>query len=112
MDVATHGALARQMLERVGLAHRLTHYPRYLSGGEQQRVALARAFVIHPRVLFADEPTGNLDPAAGRQIIDLLFELNAEQGTALVMVTHDNELASRCAAMYRLADGRLAGVAR
>ncbi|AXE29105.1 ABC transporter [Chromobacterium phragmitis] len=100
---------ARKMLERVGLAARLGHYPRHLSGGEQQRVALARAFVIHPGLLFADEPTGNLDPHTGRQIIDLLFQLNAEQGTALVLVTHDNELASRCDAIYRLVDGKLNG---
>lgn len=100
---------ARAMLERVGLGQRLHHYPRHLSGGEQQRVALARAFAIKPRVLFADEPTGNLDLATGRQIIDLLFELNAEQGTALVLVTHDNELASRCDAIYRLMDGKLVG---
>lgn len=105
-------ATARQMLEHVGLGHRLTHYPRHLSGGEQQRVALARAFVIHPALLFADEPTGNLDPASGRQIIDLLFQLNAEQGTALVLVTHDNALASRCDAIYRLVDGQLTGAGR
>ncbi|OWY39820.1 ABC transporter [Xenophilus sp. AP218F] len=100
---------ARQMLERVGLQHRLGHYSRHLSGGEQQRVALARAFVIHPGLLFADEPTGNLDPHTGRQIIDLLFQLNAEQGTALVLVTHDTELAARCDAIYRLVDGKLNG---
>ncbi|BBH11389.1 MULTISPECIES: ABC transporter ATP-binding protein [Chromobacterium] len=100
---------ARQMLDRVGLSHRLGHYPRHLSGGEQQRVALARAFVIHPGLLFADEPTGNLDPHSGRQIIDLLFQLNAEQGTALVLVTHDTELASRCDAIYRLVEGKLNG---
>lgn len=100
---------ARAMLERVGLGQRLHHYPRHLSGGEQQRVALARAFVIEPKLLFADEPTGNLDLANGRQIIDLLFTLNAEQGTALVLVTHDNELASRCDAIYRLLDGKLVG---
>jgi putative ABC transport system ATP-binding protein len=87
----------------------LRHYPRHLSGGEQQRVALARAFAIHPGILFADEPTGNLDAATGRQIIDLLFQLNSEQHTSLVLVTHDNELASRCDAIYRLVDGRLNG---
>ncbi|WP_024301474.1 ABC transporter ATP-binding protein [Pseudogulbenkiania sp. MAI-1] len=103
---------ARAMLERVGLGQRLQHYPRHLSGGEQQRVALARAFVIEPLLLFADEPTGNLDPATGRQIIDLLFQLNAEQGTALVLVTHDSELAGRCDAIYRLVDGKLNGVGR
>ncbi|WP_293763823.1 ABC transporter ATP-binding protein [uncultured Aquitalea sp.] len=100
---------ALDMLEHVGLGHRVGHYPRHLSGGEQQRVALARAFVIHPGILFADEPTGNLDPATGRQIIDLLFRLNAEQHTSLVLVTHDNELASRCDAIYRLMDGELTG---
>ena len=100
---------AQHMLERVGLSHRLQHYPRHLSGGEQQRVALARAFVIQPGILFADEPTGNLDPHSGRQIIDLLFQLNAEEATALVLVTHDNELASRCDAIYRLVDGKLVG---
>jgi len=99
--------LARLMLERVGLAHRLSHRPRFLSGGEQQRVALARAFVIKPQLLFADEPTGNLDSASGQQIIDLLFQLNAEQGTALVMVTHDPALAIRCDMVYRLQDGQL-----
>jgi putative ABC transport system ATP-binding protein len=103
---------AAQLLDRVGLSHRLNHFPRHLSGGEQQRVALARAFVIHPALLFADEPTGNLDPASGRQIIDLLFRLNREQGTALVLVTHDNELAARCDAIYRLVDGMLLGAAR
>jgi len=105
-------AVASKMLEHVGLGHRLQHYPRHLSGGEQQRVVLARAFVIHPALLFADEPTGNLDPASGRQIIDLLFQLNAEQGTALVLVTHDNDLASRCDAIYRLVDGQLTGAVR
>ncbi|RMC99684.1 ABC transporter ATP-binding protein [Aquitalea palustris] len=100
---------ASQMLSHVGLGQRLRHYPRHLSGGEQQRVALARAFAIHPGILFADEPTGNLDAATGRQIIDLLFQLNSEQHTSLVLVTHDNELASRCDAIYRLVDGRLNG---
>ncbi|MDN0073385.1 ABC transporter ATP-binding protein [Crenobacter sp. SG2303] len=103
---------ARSMLERVGLGHRLKHYPKHLSGGEQQRVALARAFVIQPKLLFADEPTGNLDPTTGRQIIDLLFKLNEEEGTALVLVTHDTELASRCDAIYRLIDGKLSGAGR
>lgn len=102
---------AAAMLERVGLAHRLDHYPRHLSGGEQQRVALARAFAPGPGLLFADEPTGNLDPATGRQVIDLLFGLNREAGTALVLVTHDSALAGRCDALYRLADGMLAGAA-
>lgn len=96
------------VLERVGLAARAAHYPHQLSGGEQQRVAIARAFVTRPAVLFADEPTGNLDEASGTQVIDLLFTLNAEQATALVLVTHDAVLAARCARRYRLQAGRLA----
>jgi len=98
---------ARQMLGRVGLAERLRHYPKQLSGGEQQRVALARAFVVKPRLLFADEPTGNLDAATGRSIIELLFQLNAEGGTTLVLVTHDEALAARCGRSIRLAAGRV-----
>lgn len=98
---------ARAVLESVGLAARCHHYPRQLSGGEQQRVALARAFVTRPRILFADEPTGNLDQATGAQIIELLFTLNREYGTTLVLVTHDMALASRCARVYRLDHGRL-----
>ena len=100
-------AKARAMLERVGLGERLKHYPKYLSGGEQQRVALARAFVVRPKLLLADEPTGNLDAATGAQIIDLLFELNAEAGTTLVLVTHDEMLAQRCGRQIRLAGGRI-----
>jgi putative ABC transport system ATP-binding protein len=102
-------APARRILERVGLGERLQHYPRQLSGGEQQRVALARAFVTEPDLLFADEPTGNLDTETGRAIIDLLFELNAQHGTTLVLVTHDEALAARCGRILRLASGRLVG---
>ena len=99
---------AREMLVRVGLGERLAHYPKHLSGGEQQRVALARAFVVRPKLLLADEPTGSLDAASGAQIIELLFELNREQGTTLVLVTHDEALAARCTRKLRLAGGRLA----
>jgi putative ABC transport system ATP-binding protein len=98
---------ARDILEKVGLAERLQHYPRQLSGGEQQRVAIARAFVVDPAVLFADEPTGNLDTDTGRAIADLLFELNATRGTTLVLVTHDERLAARCQRQLRLSAGRL-----
>jgi putative ABC transport system ATP-binding protein len=98
---------AREMLERVGLGERLRHYPKTLSGGEQQRVALARAFVMRPKLLLADEPTGNLDAATGAAIIDLVFALNAEQGTTLLLVTHDEALAGRCARKVRLAGGRI-----
>ncbi len=99
--------LAKQLLERVGLGHRLTHYPRQLSGGEQQRVALARAFSTEPDVLFADEPTGNLDSHTGERICDLLFQLNQELGTTLVLVTHDLRLAQRCQRQVRLEAGQL-----
>ena len=99
---------ARQFLDRVGLASRVTHYPRELSGGEQQRVAIARAFASRPKVLFADEPTGNLDTATGRRVIDLLFELNVESGATLVLVTHDAALADRCNRIVTLDAGRVA----
>lgn len=98
---------AQHFLERVGLADRLTHYPRQMSGGEQQRVAIARAFAARPTILFADEPTGNLDTRTGGHIIDLLFELNSQEGTTLVLVTHDNVLAQRCQRRLVLEAGEL-----
>ncbi len=98
---------AQHILERVGLGQRCAHYPRQLSGGEQQRVAIARAFVTEPALLLADEPTGNLDSATGATIIELLFTLNRERGTTLVLVTHDGALAQRCARTLHLAAGRL-----
>ncbi len=100
-------AAARDVLDRVGLGGRLGHYPRQLSGGEQQRVAIARAFVANPDVLFADEPTGNLDAVTGERIMDLLFGLNQATRTTLVLVTHDRALASRCRRVIRLDAGRL-----
>lgn len=100
-------ATARDMLERVGLGARLGHYPRVLSGGEQQRVALARAFVVKPAVLLADEPTGSLDFATGANIMALMFELNREQGTTLVLVTHDRALAQQCERTLTIEAGRL-----
>ncbi len=100
-------ARARDWLRRVGLSERLDHLPRQLSGGEQQRVAIARAFVAAPRIVFADEPTGNLDTATGAEIIELMFSLNRAQGTTLVLVTHDAELAARCDHMVRLAHGKV-----
>jgi putative ABC transport system ATP-binding protein len=100
-------ALAKAMLERVGLGPRLTHFPKTLSGGEQQRVALARAFVVQPKLLLADEPTGNLDHATGERIIDLMFNLNKEQGTTLMLVTHDRALAERAQTRLEMNEGRL-----
>ncbi len=98
---------AKRLLERVGLEHRINHYPRQLSGGEQQRVAIARAFASSVEILFADEPTGNLDTSTGQHIIDLIFELNAEFGTTLVLVTHDMRLAERCDRSIQIASGEL-----
>ena len=100
-------AQAREMLQRVGLGERLQHYPRVLSGGEQQRVALARAFVVRPAVLLADEPTGSLDFATGERVMDLMFELNREAGTTLVLVTHDRGIAARCDRQLRIDAGRV-----
>jgi putative ABC transport system ATP-binding protein len=100
-------AAAAAMLERVGLSERLTHYPKQLSGGEQQRVAIARAFVGKPKLLLADEPTGNLDADTGARIASLMFDLNRERGTTLLLVTHDEAVSSRCTRTLRLASGRL-----
>lgn len=99
--------LAEAALAQVGLAKRLSHVPKHLSGGEQQRVALARAFVTKPKILFADEPTGNLDAATGAQVIELMLELNRTQGTTLILVTHDEALARRCERQLRLNAGRV-----
>nr|WP_325101198.1 ABC transporter ATP-binding protein [Marinomonas transparens] len=99
---------AEVLLDKVGLSHRLTHYPNQLSGGEQQRVAIARAFASSPKILFADEPTGNLDEENGKIIIELLFDLNQSQGTTLVMVTHDNQLAKQCSRQLIMSAGQLA----
>lgn len=101
---------ARELLVKVGLGERLTHYPNQLSGGEQQRVAIARAFIGTPKILFADEPTGNLDAATGRKIEDLLFAMNKQSGTTLVMVTHDSKLAQRCQRILTMEAGRLTEV--
>jgi putative ABC transport system ATP-binding protein len=100
-------AKAEAMLGRVGLSSRLRHYPKYLSGGEQQRVALARAFVTEPPLLFADEPTGSLDAATGESVIQLMFELNREHGSTLVLVTHDPAMAARCGRTLTIAAGKL-----
>ncbi len=100
-------ARAEELLGQIGLGDRMDHYPAQLSGGEQQRVALARAFSIRPKILFADEPTGNLDAKTGRTIIDLILELNEAEGTTLVLVTHDHDIASRARRTIRLSDGRI-----
>jgi putative ABC transport system ATP-binding protein len=105
-DREAFGKAARE-LESVGLGHRLTHYPGQLSGGEQQRVALARAFAVEPRLLLADEPTGNLDGETGQRVIDLMFELRARRGTTLLLITHDPALAQRCGRTVHLLDGRI-----
>jgi len=112
MPLELHGVVgardkAQMFLERVGLAERLRHYPKQLSGGEQQRVAIARAFASEPAILFADEPTGNLDTVTGTKIIDLLFDLNREQGTTLVLVTHEERLASLCEVRMQLEAGKV-----
>lgn len=99
--------IAMELLDRVGLAHRISHFPTTLSGGEQQRVAIARAFAKTPPLLLADEPTGNLDTETGSKIIDLLFELNDEHDTSLILVTHDESLTNRCQRCFRLDDGQL-----
>lgn len=103
-------ARAREALESVGLSHRVRHYPGQLSGGEQQRVALARAVAAKPRILLADEPTGNLDGATGEQIIQLMFALQADTGATLLLITHDASLAARCGRVVNLADGKIARV--
>jgi len=102
-------AAARAVLGEVGLKSRRGHYPRQLSGGEQQRVAIARAFVTRPAVLFADEPTGNLDTTTGQRVIELLFDLNAANGTTLLLVTHDREIAARCGRIVQLDAGHIVG---
>ncbi len=110
LEILNHkraGQQAADILSRVGLADRLTHYPKQLSGGEQQRVALARAFATQPDILFADEPTGNLDKMTGNKIADLLFELNIEKNSTLVLVTHDTDLAHRCQKIFKMDAGHL-----
>ena len=99
--------VALELLGRVGLEARINHYPKQLSGGEQQRVAIARAYVTHPKLLLADEPTGNLDSSTGNQIVDLMFELNRERGTTLILVTHDEAISSRCTRQVQLVGGEI-----
>lgn len=106
-NVSSARSQATELLQRVGMQHRLDHYPATLSGGEQQRVAIARAFATNPPVLFADEPTGNLDTDTGQKVIDLLFQLNREFNTTLILVTHDEKLSRQCDVKYRLSDGSL-----
>ncbi|HEX6611509.1 MAG TPA: ATP-binding cassette domain-containing protein [Hyphomicrobiaceae bacterium] len=106
-DQADAADRARELLDEVGLSHRLQHFPAQLSGGEQQRVALARALVTRPRVLLADEPTGNLDGATGTHVMDLLFSAQARRNTTLVLVTHDEKLAQRCSRVVRMSDGNI-----
>ena len=107
LGAADARARATEMLRRVGLAERLKHYPRTLSGGEQQRVALARAFVVEPAVLLADEPTGSLDHATGDKVMALMFDMNRESGTTLVLVTHDRQIAARCDRQLHIEAGRV-----
>lgn len=106
-DIDGASRTAAQWLERVGLGKRMRHYPKHLSGGEQQRVALARAFATDPKLLLADEPTGNLDAETGAAVINLIFDLNREHGTTLILVTHDEALASRCQRVFRMNAGEL-----
>ena len=106
-DIAAKPMPAPEALRLIGLTERMDHFPSQLSGGEQQRVAIARAFVTRPDVLFADEPTGNLDTTTGQAIVELLFKLNRDAGTTLVLVTHDERLAARCGRILRLDGGRL-----
>ena len=106
-DDASPVDAARNLLQRVGLGERLSHYPKYLSGGEQQRVALARAFVLRPPLLLADEPTGSLDARTGEAVIDLMFQLNRERGSTLLLVTHDPDIARRCGRQIELHAGRI-----
>ncbi len=111
-DVVQPKKVAEEWLEKVGLSHRASHYPNQLSGGEQQRVAIARAFVTQPRILFADEPTGNLDHGNGQRIIDLLFDLNKSQHSTLILVTHDLNLANHCQRQFAVNDGVVEEVVR
>lgn len=104
--------LSLEALDKVGLSHRVQHYPKQLSGGEQQRVAIARAFATQPNILFADEPTGNLDSTTGQMIIEMLFNMNHEAGTTLILVTHDIQLAKRCKRMFKLDHGVLCEVTK